>query len=297
MPIIDKEYHEFGPWLLEIKVKEDIPPQYMNEADQILSAEYAFKVPVLLVRRDIRPGALMYNQVFMLHQDELVALEYTNGTVHTRKIKYSDIHYIVHGGELLMSYIHFSGGGSELKLKYNSVSTEVTQAVMERVRRAVLSSKMPAHIKKPETNKALETLKQNQIYKYFCIKEEPKYAPEILGYQPFMHLTEKLPVRLPYFFEKFYMYKLNDTLFMRNSEELIVVNRDRTIQRERDVNYAFAHTFIPFASIESVDMTADETFEAIGQVRFSLRDGSSVAFAVDKDFDWTFLKKFVGSGA
>lgn len=297
MRILNKEYHEFGPWLLEIKAEEDIPPQYMDKVDQILSAEYAFKVPVLLVRREIRPGALMYNQVVMLRNDEIVALEYKNGTVHETKMAYSDILYVVHGGELLMSYLHFVGAGADLKLKYNSVSTEVTQIVMERVRSTVCSRKTPVQVAPLKLDGELEALKQNQIYKYFCIKEEPKHDHEILGYQPFMHLTEKLPVRLPYFFEKFYMYKLNDTLFMRNASELIVVNRDRTIQKERDVNYAFAHTFVPFSSIEGVDMIEDKSFEAIGRIQLSLQNGCTLTFAVDRNFDWTFLKALSGKSA
>ncbi len=302
MHIKDKEYHEFGPWLLEIKAPEDIPPQYIEETDQILSASYAFKVPVLLVRREIRPGALMYNQVVMLFKDHIAMLEYDEGALRTREMKFSEMEYTIHGGELLSSYMKFSGVGDSMKITYNSVSNDVTEHVMDHIRRAVLSFKDlrgraeesqndgPHNDQDLELDGSLSELKDSQIYKYFCIKEVPKTPLEIIAYQPFVNLTEHLPIRLPYFLEKFYMYKLNDTLFMTSPNELIIANRDRTIQKSGDVNYAFAHTFIPLAGIQSVHMVADDKFEALGIIEIELEGLTNVRISVENSFDISRLQ-------
>ncbi len=293
MHIKDKEYHEFGPWLLEIKSAEDIPPQYVDYADQILQADYSIKVPVLLVRREIRPGALMYNQVVMLYSDRIEILEFVDGSISKREMPYSSIKYIIHGGELLSSYIHFEGGNTAMRIRYNSVSNDVTMRIMQQTRNAICTDQKKIDTSFLKKHLELEHLKDSQIYKYFCIKEELKSNIHILGYQPFMDLTENLPIRLPRFLEKFYMYKLNDTLFMTNGIELIVANRDRSIQKSADVNYAFAHIFIPISTIQDVEMKDDEKFDTIGVTQMTLADRCNVKFHLERNFDMSFMEKII----
>ena len=51
MDRLEKEYREFGPWILEIKSADDVPDLFINYYTFSSSVECALKIPIPLDRR------------------------------------------------------------------------------------------------------------------------------------------------------------------------------------------------------------------------------------------------------
>ncbi len=242
---LDREYHMFGPWLLRINDVIDIPKQYRSFSTHILSAEYTFKVPIHAIRRNLSPGMLMYEKIVMLFEDRLEVYTHNSNKIEHEIFRFIDIDHLIHSGELLRSEIVIIGNDKRLEITYNSVSQDISQYTVSYIRK-----KINEKLKAVTYNNTVSCdLKDQQIYQYFARKENTNMEISILGYQTFQSLHSPLPIRLPYAIEKFYLKKLNDTMLLTNGKELIIIDRRKTVQPIKDVNYAFSHTFVPIEKI------------------------------------------------
>lgn len=282
----DREYHFYGPWLLEIKEELDIPQQYLEHESEISQAIFAFKVPIQAVRRNLKPGQLMYHQVVLIEQDHLKFFTF-DGTIKTVLINYKDIIYLTHSGELLQSGITFVTKNEAIKLEYNAVSPEITTYILNYVRDKI-------------TQQSLNTMKQNdhlqfhnyQIYEYFRKKEKPKKKPLIVAYQQFKQLGSPLPFSLPFYIEKYISKKLNDVMILYNGAEVIILDRLKRIQNYQDINYAYSHTFIPYHNINGFKYDSTTKIPGIKGLKLHIKN-TKISLYVEENFSDTELKRIV----
>lgn len=288
MNILEKEYQHFGPWLLEIKSKDDIPQQYLNKQKLILESTYSFKVPINKDRRKVRQGTLLYNQVIALYPDKIVILSIKNNKIKTKEMLTNDIKYFIHGGELLINYIYCFSNNDVIKIKYNSASLNVSQSVVNIIRNSIISDS--AEIRVSDNND--QSLYDLQLYKYFCTKEINDKPLKIIGYQA-NHKLEKIdPKKLEFLVHKFMKTQVQDSLILSNGLELIIVDRGKDFLTFRDTNYAYRHTFIKLDKIKSVSLVPDSNYKDLQSLVIQL-NGINVNVKVLTDYSINFIEELL----
>ncbi|HEY5715752.1 MAG TPA: hypothetical protein VIS54_05005, partial [Psychromonas sp.] len=184
MDKIDHEYDHFGPWLLQVKSSDDIPHQYFEYQDLILAANYCFKVPVKEDRRNLHPGVLLYNKVVVINNDRILELSVINDQISTVELRFQDVQYMVHRGDLLNCEIRLVTDQNSLSIQYNLVSMDLAGTVMHLLRECVCPrGDIPSN---PEI--ANQKYSDRQIYSYYLITEKEQGLLEILDYQPCVEL-------------------------------------------------------------------------------------------------------------
>jgi len=288
MDKIDHEYDHFGPWLLQVKSLDDIPHQYFEYQDLIITANYCFKVPVKEDRRNMHPGTLLYNKVIIINNDRILQLSVINDQISTVELRFQDVQYIVHRGDLLDCEITLFTNQNSLSIQYNLVSMDLAGTVIHLLReyvcpRGELSSK-------PEMAK--QKYSDRQIYSYFRITEKEQGALEILDYQPCFELGLLASNKFFNVYQNITKYRLLDCMFMNNGIELIIANRGKDVVENNETNYKFGHTFIPLKHISKVYLKADDIFKELQQVIFDV-GSQQVQIKVGQDFSIKSLENLI----
>jgi hypothetical protein len=276
MDNVAHEYDHFGPWLLAVKSAQDIPHQYFEYQESILSAKFCFKIPIKEERRKLHAGMLLYNKLITIDERQIVEFSVVNDQIVKNQLAFEDVQYLIHQGDLLNCEISLVSRNNSLSFQYNLVSMDLAGDVMTLLRNSINEPK--------QNNKKSENLLQKyselQIFSYFCITEKESKSLEILNYQPCLDLGLLASNKL---FQSLTKYRLLDSMFITNGVELIIANRGKYVVQENDTNYKFGHTFIPLRKITNFSHQSDDMFKAIKQISIEM-DEQLVKVAVDKDF-------------
>jgi len=91
---LKKEYTEFGPWLSEIINDEDITHQFIHLKKEILTADFAVKVPVDKEWRNVKEGELLYDAVIAIDEVSVAYHKIIDGVAYSCKMDLRDVDYI-----------------------------------------------------------------------------------------------------------------------------------------------------------------------------------------------------------
>lgn len=257
MNALEKEYYDFGPWLIDIKEYDDIPPQYHNKQDVILNASYCFKVPIEKEWRNIHPGMLLYHTVIAIHPDKICILRAKGNEVKQTDVNVEEVRYIVHSTDLLDSHIIIGTDDEIFDIDYNSVSQEISNHVINMMREYVFKTSDKIKLEDIHEVKHIES----SIYRELMNKDEKAGGMKVIAFQPFMKLERHNPSTLEVILQTHKKYELQDMAILTNGRELIVVNRNKEVKRTKDVDYSFRHTFIQFDDISNIVLSNDERME------------------------------------
>jgi hypothetical protein len=276
MDNVAHEYDHFGPWLLKVESAQDIPHQYFEYQESILSTNFCFKIPIREERRKLHAGMLLYNKLITIDEHQIVEFSVVNDQIVKSKLLFKDVQYLIHQGDLLNCEISLVSRNNSLSFQYNLVSMDLAGDVMTLLRKNINTPKK----NNEKTENLLKKYSELQIFSYFCITEKESKSLEILNYQPCLDLGLLASNKL---FQSLKKYRLLDSMFITNGVELIVANRGKYVVKENDTNYKFGHTFIPLRKITNFSYQSDDMFKAIKQISIEM-DEQLVKVAVDKDF-------------
>lgn len=280
MNALEKEYYDFGPWLIEVKEYDDIPSQYHSKRDVILSASYCFKVPIKKEWRNTHPGMLLYHTVIAVHPEKVVILKAKDGDVEQTEIPVEDIRYIVHSTDLLDSHIIISTDVDLFDIDYNSVSQEISNQVINMMREYVFKVSDKVHLEEIHEVKHIES----SIYRELMNKGKVGDSMKVIAFQPFMKLERHNPSTLEVILQTHKKYELQDMAILTNGKELIVVNRNKEVKRTKDVDYSFRHTFIQFDDISKITLVDEPDMEHLRSLVIHVGD-TKLSFKVSDAFD------------
>ncbi len=287
MNALEKEYYDFGPWLIEIKQLEDIPQQYMPKRATILGgAKCSFKVPIKKEWRNIHPGMLLYNTVIAIHDDKIIIYKAVDIGIEESIIDVKDIRYLVHSTDLLDSHIII---GTDVKLydvDYNSVSQEISNRVIDKMRTSVFRESSKIHFEDIKGIDGVESIVYNELMQ----RESDSETFKVLAFQPFVKLEKHNPTTAELLLQTHKKYDLQDAVLLTNGKELIVVNRNKEVKRSKDADYSFRHTFIRLDDIAEIKLVDD--VEMIHLKSLVIYSGDShVTFKVSDEFDLKGLRE------
>ncbi len=287
---LKKEYDQFGPWLVEIKSAQDIPPQFEEQSGLLESALFAFKTPVHQERRNLKPGMLLYSQIVIIQDEFILHLSIKDEKIHANKMWFKDVLLLTHGGDLLDNYIGLQSNQGEMIIRYNLVSQDIASRAIQ-----VLRHHIAPRESVPFTTEATNhALKDSELYSYFSGTEHSIDPVVILASQNEMKLTEKKRSGLLDLQHSFTEYHLLDSLVMCDGVDLIIANRGKNIIDVKDSNYKFGHTFIRLNAIQNVRIEPNSTFPELNNVVFKI-DLCEFTLAVDKHFSLAPISAVIDS--
>lgn len=280
MNALEKEYYDFGPWLIEVKRPEDIPQQYMQFRKLVGDARYCFKVPIKKEWRHIHPGMLLYKMLVVIQDEGLTLLEAKDGDVIKTELTRSEIRYLVHGTDLLDSHIII---GTDLKvydIDYNSVSQEISTRVINTMRRYLFKDAKGIDLNKVNDLPSVESQLYNELINRGLNDEKVK----VVAFQPFVRLEKHNPSTAEVLLMTHNKYELQDVVILTNGKELILVSRNKLVKRSKDTDYSFRHTFFRMEHIKDFVLTEDKEMEHLKTLSIYSGD-ARVSLKVSDTFD------------
>ncbi|MFA0440369.1 hypothetical protein BCU70_19585 [Vibrio sp. 10N.286.49.C2] len=259
---LKKEYDQFGPWLVEIKSEQDIPPQFFEQQHFFEDALYSFKIPVHQERRNMKPGMLLYPEVVIIQKDFILHLKIDGERIHADKMWYTDVLFLTHGGDLLDNFIGLQSIQGEMVIKYNLVSQDVASSVIKLLREIV----SPRNAYPIATETSDQSLMDKVTYSFYCGTEQILEPLHILAYQSEKLLTDRKRSSLMDLYHNFTQHKLLRSMIMTDGVDLIIANQGKHIIDVKDTNYKFGHTFIRLDLIESVSITPHAHFPELNNL-------------------------------
>lgn len=275
----EREYHRFGPWLLEIKAEIDLPRQYNDKKTLILSADFIFKVPVNRDRIQMRPGMLLYDYVVSIFADRVVIFNIVNDCLKESVILFKDIQYIIQGGELLRNYIQVVTNEKSYTINYHSVSHEITSKAMSMIRKGILYSAPKINIQLVQDVK----LYQLSLFKYLKSKKVIDETVKIVAYQTAKKVKLKCSEKRAKIINIFKRNKLHEILVVVNDKELIVVSSDIDHKKKETVDYSYRHIFISIEKMIDIKIRGNKIYDGVNDLTIIIGE-TSVSLEITEDF-------------
>ena len=245
------EFDSFGPWILEIKGKHRIPPLFIKYENLIKSSHLTFKIPRKIERRKANPDMHLYDKIVSIFNDHILILKRDNDDVITTKLFLSDIKYIARTECLLLGKISFFTADNTVDINYNTVSYELITSFLAIVRSLQPKSKILLPLDAIQYNyDNIDTLYYN-LLKGMKITEPDNI---LIAIQPSFKI--KIPCN---FWKNLLNYISNTTvftsaIFIKNSDELIIIDRSTQVKGEADTTYSYTFTYIPLDKISSISI-------------------------------------------
>lgn len=288
MNALQKEYHGFGPWLIEIKEEEDIPQQFLSQKDRIMNAEYCFKVPVKVDRHRLRPGMLMYSRVVCFNEETLLILEVKQENIISNEIEMSQICFISSSRELLDSHIIIGTHEKTIDIDYNSVSSDICNHLMK-----LLRDKVFVEESKVDASVIMDKSKVDHMVYNNMLNQIPDHEDLVLlAYQPKLRVERKFGSTAEALLNGHRKYDLQDVMFLGNPKELIVIDSVHDIKTSDEADYSFRYAYIRLDAITRIEMVEDSLVSGVEDMHIHIGE-CRIEFKVSKTFDSTIIRHYI----
>ena len=134
--IIDSspEYDAFGPWVLPVSKRSDVPAVFGMHPIDFSSARAVLKVPRDVARRDVTPKSHLYDQLLVLTPTDLEVLTRRGHRFSVQRIARAAIVAVSSGAALLDGWLTVLGAdGSVLEVRFNGSSLPTMTAFADRL--------------------------------------------------------------------------------------------------------------------------------------------------------------------
>ncbi len=289
MDKLKREYDTFGPWVVEIKKEVEVPQQFDNFAETILNADLSLKIPVVAERRDLKPGMLLYHTVVSVTGNSLTILHFEDGSTGRREIDLQHLQYFQSIKAILLGELALVSAGESSVIAFNAVKQEQMEKLERHIRGHYCNPELKINL-----DKIVEPVHEKSfLYRALLAAEAKKERLKIIAYQPSIKLHgEYLPIfkQLLAVSEE---YSLEDTLFLTNGSELIVISRIKGLKEAQQPNYGYRYTYIPLGKIRTILLEPEERVQ--GVLNFSVvMKSTRVVFKVESSFTIDTFEELIG---
>ncbi len=285
-----RELDEFGPWIMEIKNKSDMPPlfePYYSEDDTYL---LLIKIPRLdIERRQVLPGMNLYDYVIGAYEDYLFILKREGETVSTVKIPYETIEVIQNYKDFLAGdlKLFFSEGAQEIE--YNAISDEFIIRLID-IMRVRYSKKVQKTINLIDYDVVKEKLNFLFVNLLNQIKDNEGQL-NILALQNETEVTAIKEVATQKLWYKAKSSSLQSELHLANEKELILIAQSTPFKSHGELVCGYYFTYIPFEKIKKVELRASVNYESVEEMIISTQHHQfSMYFESKNTYKENYLK-------
>lgn len=289
MDKLQREYDTFGPWVVEIKKEVQVPQQFDKFAEIILNADLSFKIPVVAERRDLKPGMLLYHTVVSATGNSLIILHFEDGSLGRREIDLQHLQYFQSTKAILLGELALVSASQSSVIAFNAVKQEQMEKLERHIRGHYCNPEL-----KIDLDKIVEPVHEKSfLYKALLAAEAKKERLKIIAYQPSIKLHgEYLPV-LKKLLKVSEEYSLEDTLFVTNGSELIVISRIKNLKEPQQPNYGYRYTYIPLVKIRTILLEPEEKVQGVMNLSVVMKS-TRVVFKVESSFPIDTFEELVG---
>jgi hypothetical protein len=285
MDKIKREYDRFGPWDIEIKGEDDVPQQFSDFTETIMNGILSFKVPVNVERRNLKPGMPLYQTVTSLAEDDVIILRRAETEIDRQEIKYRDILYLQYTTDMLFGELIFATAKQRHVLDFNPAEDGPAEKALERIRKKYCDQVPRINLGDIQEHVVVQSF----LYETLLAQEMEKEDLKLVAYQPSIKLKRKLTTKMRYWQIVSGEAGLQDSLYLSNGIELIVMSRVKDVKAEEKADYGYRYTYIPLNNIRSLLLETSETMDRLQELSIVLED-KRVVFRVDDTFSADNLK-------
>jgi DNA-binding MarR family transcriptional regulator len=284
----EQEYNEFGPWIIEIRNEEEIPIQFLKEKDVLLQADYCFKIPINAERRKVHAGMLLFDVVVAVYEDHMMILKMDGEVSHRDDIPYEKISYITQINNLLDSQIIVATEDVIHAISYNAISIDDMDKAIAIIRKKVFSFSKQYALDRISEKQSVESI----LFSNLIHREDAEEQLKIIMYQPSIKLQKRDPNILEKIDGSYAKYILQDSAFLSNGKSLMIINRDKPIKSEGDVDYSYKLTFIKLPAIKEIYIVDQPEMDHLNNLIIKVANHELV-YDVGDDFSDEALKDYL----
>lgn len=257
---MQREYDRFGPWALELS-DEDPPPRLF---EPYLTGRGApllgLKIPRHVERRNVRPGAHLYDRVVALYEDELLVLERAGDGVRMTACLLGDIRHLSMHRSLLSGNLHLGLPHGSIDVAYNTVSDKLMQRLAALVRaRYVSRPAVPTAVPRA----AMATMATDGLSFYFQrfldAEARSRSSMRLLAVQATEPAAATARGRARRLLFSLADKRLLESMHACDGVELRVVSRGQAYAYRWESVYGVETTWIPLVNVRIVAWSPDAT--------------------------------------
>jgi hypothetical protein len=248
-----QELDHFGPWVLEVGPSDPPPPLFLPHLDPTREPLLAIKVPRAIERRDVRPGMDLYDYLLCLYQDGIVVMRRDGREVRRWACGYQDVGWVSLSRALLQGTLHLDAATGSFDLPFSTAQDAPMQHVIDLIRERYHRP----HVAPGATHEALTdgsplSFGFERHLAELC-RADPAMRPLALqgtvalggqeaglGWGALMRVTGR---------------RLLESMHLTDDRELLILDRGKRFAYRWESAYGTVATWIPLASITSVDVT------------------------------------------
>lgn len=128
------EYDGFGPWIYEIRSREEVPRLFRDYPLDLENAVLTIKVPRVIERRDANPAMDLYDMLLSLGREKVTVLTRSGHEYSYRDVAYSEVQGITDSTDLLDGRLVLSADDGDVEVKFNASSVELIAHLVKLLR-------------------------------------------------------------------------------------------------------------------------------------------------------------------
>lgn len=256
-----KEYDNFGPWIQEINNIDDIPTLFIPYCSRIEDALFLIKIPRNIDRHNANPTMDLYDYILGVYDDYMLILKRDAKSVQIFEIKFRDIIAIKESIELLHGAVSFYLPGRIITFNYNLVSIELIRKLLKLLREKSVGNVFFANneVSDYDTIEGIDDLYKILIKSFMMGNDQFK----VLAIQPSIKAIPKYVTVLKKTIDWFCTFRvdmLQNSMYLTNKKELLIVTREKAFKRSKAVPYGYNLTYIPLVVIKKVESSLSSNY-------------------------------------
>lgn len=271
----NKEYDEFGPWILEINTIEDIPKLFIPYCSEIDDALLLIKIPRNIERRNANPNMDLYDYVLGVYEEYLIILKRDSKNIEVIEIKFKDVIAITNRMDLLLGIVTFYLSKKIISFNYSVVSGDIIRRLLKLIREryapnsnfifeGLLDYNLIEDVDSLYINLLSQFAKPEDHFKVLAIQSSVKAIPI------YTSIGKKIMDLLNIYKENL----LQNTMYLTNEKELLIVTRGKTFRRPKAINYTYDFTYIPISKIVNIRFDSISEYDNISPFFIEIQDHS-----------------------
>lgn len=241
-----REYNEFGPWIMEVKTPEEMPPLFQDYYEEHANANFLLKIPRNEERRNLKAGMDLYKSILAVHEDKICLMTKAGSNVELRRVNCKNIQAIQIYQNLLDGRLKlFMSDGSSFDFAYNAVSQALMESIVEFLRQRFPKS---VNVDNLRSGKAVEVMSYNFRSQ---MTDQLRTRPDSLV---FYSEADGRVCQYRFGLRRYFL----GILILVTAQDLVVINKGKTMRRRRETVYANQAMYIPWTLIKSFNLVTDQ---------------------------------------
>jgi hypothetical protein len=285
-----REYNLFGPWLLEVTEEDDLPDCFRGQVRLDDSLKVAFKIPVHLERRLVRPGMDLYTDVLVCDGTGITVYRLAGETIVVERMPWRTLRAISVLTDLLQGELTIIGETGEIVVAFNTVSEELVRKVVETIHREIaagLRSELPQGVTPGSV--PLSHLDRTLLMQE---RTQTSGAVVLIAYQERMPLVQRTPSLWIRLLDVIRTPTLRPVMVLARSDGLVVYSGSPQIAQFRKGNYGYRRTVIPWGSVGSCTEAESPQWRDCRDMRLTVGVGT-VLMSVSAGFPVATVRELV----